>query len=44
VQDAFKKQLIQSTPNKSPEEAQAWLRNEIETWKKITSEVKIEMN
>jgi tripartite-type tricarboxylate transporter receptor subunit TctC len=44
VQDAFKKQLIQSTPNKSPEEAQAWLKNEIETWKKITSEVKIEMN
>jgi tripartite-type tricarboxylate transporter receptor subunit TctC len=44
VQDAFKKQLIQSTPNKSPEEAQAWLKSEIETWKKITGEVKIEMN
>ncbi len=44
VQDAFKKQLIQSTPNKSPEEAQAWLKSEIETWKKITGEMKIEMN
>jgi tripartite-type tricarboxylate transporter receptor subunit TctC len=44
VQEAFKKQLIQATPNQSPEEARAWLKSEIETWKKITSEVKIEMN
>ena len=44
VQEAFKKQLIQSTPSASPEEAQTWLKGEIEKWKKITSEVKIEMN
>src|SRR5215218_3400560 len=44
VQEAFKKQLIEATPNKSPEEAKAWLANEIATWKKITGEIKIEMN
>jgi tripartite-type tricarboxylate transporter receptor subunit TctC len=44
VQDAFKKQLIEATPNSSPEEAQAWLKSEIDSWKKITSEVKVEMN
>jgi tripartite-type tricarboxylate transporter receptor subunit TctC len=44
VQEAFKKQLIQATPNASPAEAQTWLRSEIDKWKKITSEVKIEMN
>ena len=44
VQDAFKKQLIEATPNASPEEAQAWLKSEIDAWKKITGEVKVEMN
>jgi len=44
VREAFKKQLIQATPSKSPEEARTWLANEIETWRKITNEVKIEMN
>src|SRR5262245_35493068 len=44
VQEAFKKQLIEATPSKSPEEAKAWLANEIASWKKITSEIKIEMN
>jgi tripartite-type tricarboxylate transporter receptor subunit TctC len=44
VHEAFAKQLIQPTPSKSPEEAQAWLNDEIAKWKKITSEVKIEMN
>jgi tripartite-type tricarboxylate transporter receptor subunit TctC len=44
VQEAFKKQLIQATPNASPAEAQAWLKGEIDKWKKITSEVKVEMN
>jgi len=44
VLEAFKKQLIQPTPNASIEEAQAWLKSEIETWRKITKEVKIEMN
>jgi tripartite-type tricarboxylate transporter receptor subunit TctC len=44
VKDAFAKQLIQATPNASPAEAQTWLNGELDTWKKITSEVKIEMN
>ena len=44
VQEAFKKQLIEATPSQSAEEAKTWLKGEIETWKKITSEVKIEMN
>jgi tripartite-type tricarboxylate transporter receptor subunit TctC len=44
VQEAFKKQLIEATPSKSPDEAKAWLANEIATWKKITGEIKIEMN
>ena len=44
VQDAFKKQLIEATPNASPEEAATWLKSEIDAWKKITSEVKVEMN
>jgi tripartite-type tricarboxylate transporter receptor subunit TctC len=44
VHEAFAKQLIQATPSKSPEDAQAWLKDEIAKWKKITSEVKIEMN
>jgi tripartite-type tricarboxylate transporter receptor subunit TctC len=44
VLEAFGKQLIQPTPSASPAEAQTWLRGEIDKWKKITSEVKIEMN
>lgn len=43
VQEAFKKQLISATPSASPEEAQAWLRNEIASWRKIVAEVKIEL-
>ena len=44
VQEAFKKQLIEPTPSQSPEEATTWLKSEIDSWKKITGEVKIEMN
>lgn len=43
VQDAFKKQLISATPSASVEEAQTWLNSELGTWKKITSEVKIDL-
>jgi tripartite-type tricarboxylate transporter receptor subunit TctC len=43
VQEAFKKQLISATPSASPDEAQTWLKGEIATWKKIVSEVKIEL-
>jgi tripartite-type tricarboxylate transporter receptor subunit TctC len=43
VQEAFKRQLIRAVPNTSPEEAQAWLKDELAKWRKIVSEVKIEM-
>jgi tripartite-type tricarboxylate transporter receptor subunit TctC len=44
LQEAFKKQLVSVKPSASLEEAQSWLTGEIESWKKIVSEVKIEMN
>jgi tripartite-type tricarboxylate transporter receptor subunit TctC len=44
VLDAFKKQLIQATPNKSTTDAKNWLKDELAQWRRITSEVKIEMN
>lgn len=43
VQEAFKKQLISATPSASVEDAQAWLKSEIDSWKKIVSEVKIDL-
>jgi tripartite-type tricarboxylate transporter receptor subunit TctC len=43
LQEAFKKQLVTVSSNASPEEAQTWLNGELESWKKITSEVKIEL-
>jgi tripartite-type tricarboxylate transporter receptor subunit TctC len=43
VQEAFKKQLISATPSASVEDAQKWLNAELASWKKITSEVKIEL-
>jgi tripartite-type tricarboxylate transporter receptor subunit TctC len=44
LQEGFKKQLVTVSPHASLEEAQTWLKNELATWKKITSEIKIEMN
>jgi tripartite-type tricarboxylate transporter receptor subunit TctC len=43
VQEAFKKQIISATPSASPEEAQTWLKSELESWRKLVSEIKIEM-
>jgi tripartite-type tricarboxylate transporter receptor subunit TctC len=43
VLEVFKKQLISATPNPTPDEAQAWLKSEIGSWRKIVSEVKIEL-
>lgn len=43
VQDAFKKQLISATPSASVDEAQTWLKSELASWKKIVSEVKIDL-
>jgi len=43
LQEAFAKQLVSIRPNASLDEAQGWLKNELNTWRKITSEVKIDM-
>ena len=42
--DGFKKQHVAVTPNASLDEAKSWLANELNTWRKITAEVKIELN
>jgi tripartite-type tricarboxylate transporter receptor subunit TctC len=39
---AFKKQTFNIVPNSSLADAKVWLAQQIETWRKITSEVKIE--
>ena len=43
VQTAFKKQMIKAVPNSSLEDAAAWNKKETDYWKKITSEVKVEL-
>jgi tripartite-type tricarboxylate transporter receptor subunit TctC len=42
--DGFKKQHVAVVPNANLDEAKSWLANELNTWRKITAEVKIEMN
>ena len=42
VLDAFHKQNFNIVPNKSLDDAKAWLAAQIKTWKEITSAVKIE--
>ena len=42
VVEAFKKQSFNTVPNKSLDDAKAWLAGEMARWQKITSEVKIE--
>jgi tripartite-type tricarboxylate transporter receptor subunit TctC len=42
-QEIFKKQNFNIVPNKSLDEAKAWLAGEIAAWKKIAEEVKIEV-
>jgi tripartite-type tricarboxylate transporter receptor subunit TctC len=44
LQDAFKKQFVSIKPNESLAEAQSWLKGELDSWRKITAEVKIELN
>ena len=38
------KQGFNIVPSKSAEEAKTWLQGEIQTWKKITQEVKIDLS
>jgi tripartite-type tricarboxylate transporter receptor subunit TctC len=42
--DAFSKQLVTVKPNDSLEESQRWLKSELASWRKITSEVKIDLS
>ncbi len=42
VSSAFKKQTFNIVPNASPAGAKAWLSQQIDSWHKITSEVKID--
>ena len=43
VKEAFNKQGFNIVPSKSSEEARGWLKGEMEIWKKITDEVKIDL-
>jgi tripartite-type tricarboxylate transporter receptor subunit TctC len=43
LQEAFEKQLVSVKPSGSLDEAQSWLKGEIDTWRRITSEVKIDL-
>jgi len=44
LQQAFQKQFVSVSPNASLDESQAWLKGQLDSWRKITSEVKIELN
>ena len=43
VIDAFNKNQMRRIPHKTLEEGQAWLAEEMNAWRKITSEIPIEM-
>jgi tripartite-type tricarboxylate transporter receptor subunit TctC len=43
LQEAFGKQLVSVRLSDSLDEAQAWLKAELDSWRKITAEVKIEL-
>jgi len=42
VKDAFAKQTFNTVPNASLDDAKTWLAGQMDSWRKITSEVKIE--
>jgi hypothetical protein len=43
LQEAFAKQLVSVKLSDSTDEAQTWLKGEIANWKKITTEIKIDL-
>jgi tripartite-type tricarboxylate transporter receptor subunit TctC len=43
LQEAFAKQFVAVKPNESLEESQKWLKSELDSWRKITAEVKVEL-
>jgi len=44
LQEAFGKQLVSVKLSDSLDESQTWLKGELDKWRKITAEVKIELN
>ncbi len=42
VSEAFKKQIFNTVPSASLDDAKTWLAGEMNTWRKITTDVKIE--
>jgi tripartite-type tricarboxylate transporter receptor subunit TctC len=43
ILDSYARQNIRSNPTATLAEAQSWLKNEIASWQKITSEIKIDL-
>ena len=43
LQEGFSKQLVTVKPSESLDEAQSWLKGELANWRKITSEVKLDL-
>ena len=43
LKEAFDKQLVSLKVSELPDEAKTWLKGELDTWRKITSEVKIDL-
>jgi tripartite-type tricarboxylate transporter receptor subunit TctC len=43
LKEAFDKQLVSIKVSDSPDEARTWLKGELDAWRKITSEVKIDL-
>ncbi|MCX7312695.1 MAG: tripartite tricarboxylate transporter substrate binding protein [Alphaproteobacteria bacterium] len=43
LKEAFDKQLVSLKVSESPDEAKTWLAGELDSWRKITSEVKIDL-
>lgn len=43
LKEAFDKQMVSIKVSESPEEAKTWLKGELDAWKKITSEVKVDL-
>jgi tripartite-type tricarboxylate transporter receptor subunit TctC len=43
LKEAFDKQMVSIKVSESPEEAKTWLKGELDSWKKITSEVKVDL-
>jgi len=43
LKEAFDKQLVTIKVSESPDEAKTWLKGELDSWRKITSEVKIDL-